>query len=141
MKAYLMLLLLALAMFSCDEEMDFALSSTDEVSLVESETVLCGHSYESPATFRYGWDSLSSYVQSRKPVFKACFSGAVYIQFVIDENGKVRNETVIRGFGEPYDSLVLQRVLPLPDFVPSKIDGIAVSSRMIIPVTYRDYED
>lgn len=67
---------------------------------------------------------------------EAGIEGRVFVQFVVDEEGKVRNPSVKRGVHRLLDQAALAAVRQMR-FRPGKQDGKAVRVRMSLPVTFR----
>ena len=49
--------------------------------------------------------------------------GKVFVQFVIDENGKVTNAKVVRGIGYGCDNEALKAVKKMPNWIPGKMEA------------------
>ena len=67
-----------------------------------------------------------------------CFSGKVYVRFVVTAAGKVVAPEIMRGMpdGPEFDEEVLRVVKLLPDFTPAKIQGKPVNSYFNLPVRF-----
>ena len=63
--------------------------------------------------------------------------GKVYVTFIVEKNGKISNVELERGVDERLDAEALRVVAASPDWIPAKIDGKAVRSRITIPVEFR----
>lgn len=63
--------------------------------------------------------------------------GTVYVGFVIDENGKVTDVTILRGVDPILDKEALKVVENLPDWKPGKQSGKNVKVRMNIPIKFQ----
>ena len=66
---------------------------------------------------------------------KAGVEGTVIVQFVVDENGNVRDARVIKGVGAGLDEEAL-RVVKLLKFKPGKQRGKPVRVRMALPIRF-----
>ena len=67
---------------------------------------------------------------------KLGIDGKVFVQFIIDENGKITNIKTIKGAGAGLNKEA-ERVLSLaPDWIPGKQGGRRVKVRMIIPIIF-----
>jgi len=62
--------------------------------------------------------------------------GKVYIQFVIDKNGKVTQVTVARGVDPALDAEAIRVVSKMPDWTPGKQRGRAVPVTNILPINF-----
>ncbi len=63
-------------------------------------------------------------------------SGTSYIEFIVDNTGKVTETKVIKGFDRECDAEALRVVKMLPDFCPGMQRGKKVPVRMVVPVKY-----
>jgi len=62
--------------------------------------------------------------------------GRVYISFIIDENGKVVDQKVMRGLGYGTEEEVLRVVGIMPDWTPGKYLGRNVKTAFIMPFLF-----
>jgi TonB family protein len=67
---------------------------------------------------------------------KAGIEGRVFVQFVVDENGDVRNPTVTRGVHTLLDQAAVEAVKEMT-FKPGKQRGQPVKVQMSLPVTFK----
>ncbi len=67
---------------------------------------------------------------------KAGVEGRVTVQFVVDENGDVRDAVVLRGIGAGCDEEALRAVVA-SKFKPGRQRGKAVKVKMSLPVTFK----
>ncbi|MDR2010075.1 MAG: energy transducer TonB [Bacteroidales bacterium] len=63
--------------------------------------------------------------------------GRVYIEFVIDKDGKVSNIKVAHGVDELLDSEAIRVVSKMPDWKPGKQRGKAVPVKYIVPFRFK----
>ncbi|MBM3429235.1 MAG: energy transducer TonB, partial [Bacteroidetes bacterium] len=65
--------------------------------------------------------------------------GTVYLSFVVDKSGKVRDVVILRGVpgGGSLEKEALRVVKSLPNFTPGKQNGKAVNVKMTIPIKFR----
>ena len=66
---------------------------------------------------------------------QAGISGRVYVQFVIDKQGRVENPEVVRGLGAGCDEEAI-RVIKTARFEPGKIGGQPVKVRHILFIAF-----
>lgn len=67
--------------------------------------------------------------------------GNVYIGFVIDEHGNLKNPEVAKGIGEPYDSEALRLIKEMKlDWIPASKDGQKIAVKMIIPISFCNFK-
>lgn len=62
--------------------------------------------------------------------------GKVYVQFMVDDKGKVRDSKVIRGVDPLLDAEALRVITMLPNWKPAKLQGVEISMILTIPINY-----
>lgn len=62
--------------------------------------------------------------------------GRVYVQFVVNENGKVENAKVVRGVDPALDKAALKVINSLPAWKPGKQRGKAVKVSFTVPINF-----
>ena len=67
----------------------------------------------------------------------AGITGTVYVNFVIDKNGKITNVNVLRGIGGGCDEAAIAAVEKMPDWKPGKQRGKAVKVSYNLPVKFQ----
>jgi TonB family protein len=83
-----------------------------------------------------GLKELQSRIRYPELAKKAGVEGRVYLQFVVDQEGNVRDPQVTRGIGAGADEEAL-RALQTMKFVPGVQRGERVNVKMSLPVTFR----
>ena len=63
-------------------------------------------------------------------------SGYVYLSFVVDKEGKIKDAKVIRGIGGGCDEEALRVLMSLPDWRPGRQNGRAVSVKSSVRVNF-----
>lgn len=63
--------------------------------------------------------------------------GKVFVQFVIDAQGKVTQVEVVKGVRDDLDAEAVRVVSEMPDWTPGKQDGKAVNVQMVLPIAYK----
>jgi protein TonB len=62
----------------------------------------------------------------------------VYVQFVIDKEGNVKDVSIIKGIGGGCDEEALRIVKESPiKWEPGKQRGVPVKVRMVLPITFK----
>jgi len=62
----------------------------------------------------------------------------VNVQFVVDENGKVRDAKVVgKELGSGLDEEAVKVVSNMPKWTAGKVKGKNVKTRIVLPVTYK----
>jgi periplasmic protein TonB len=91
------------------------------------------------AMFKYLGDNIV-YPKSAK---KLGITGTVYVYFIIDRNGNVRDAEVKRGVknGEDLNEEALRVVKGMPQWEPGYQNGKAASVQFTLPITFKLKED
>tara|TARA_B100000214_G_scaffold373557_1_gene354129 strand:- start:566 stop:973 length:408 start_codon:yes stop_codon:yes gene_type:complete len=63
--------------------------------------------------------------------------GKVFVQFVVEKNGKVSNIKVVKGVDKNLDKEAVRVVQSLPDWKPGEQKGKAVRVLITIPINFR----
>lgn len=63
--------------------------------------------------------------------------GKVFVQFIVNEDGKLSNAVILKGIGDGCDEEAARVVLLSPNWIPGKQNGIAVKQRMVLPITFK----
>ncbi len=116
-------------MFSQDEENSKSVKAGFGVSVVQIQPEFPG-----------GPDSLQSFLKQnlRYPdsaKFKR-IQGRVYIGFLVDKKGKIREEKILSGVNELLDNEALRVLKLMPQWKPGTAGGSATSVQYILPVDF-----
>lgn len=71
-----------------------------------------------------------------KSAMDSAISGTVYVTFVVDYTGKVRDVKILRGIGGGCDEEVFRIVQSMPDWKPGKQYGKPVNVQFNLPVKF-----
>lgn len=63
-------------------------------------------------------------------------SGKVFVQFVVDEEGKVGQVEVLKSLHEKLDAEAVKVISGMPDWTPRKKDGKNVNVELVLPISY-----
>jgi len=64
-------------------------------------------------------------------------SGTVYVRFVVDEEGRIRDAEVAKGCGHGFDEEALRVVRLMPWWTPGRVAGRAVRVQRTLPIIFR----
>jgi TonB family protein len=64
-------------------------------------------------------------------------TGRIYVKFIVDENGKVTNEEILRGADELLNKEALKVISLLPDWTPGKHNGKPVKVWKTMPINFQ----
>ena len=79
---------------------------------------------------------LAKNIKYPKTAKKNNVEGTVYVKFVVDENGDVKNPVIIRGIGAGCDEEVIRVVKKMPKWKPGEINGIKIAVYYTIPCKF-----
>lgn len=68
---------------------------------------------------------------------KAGVGGAVQVEFVVDENGKVDPSSIDAISSVPALAEAAKQVAPKIEFQPAKVKGTSVKSRVVLPLVFK----
>ena len=68
---------------------------------------------------------------------KAHVEGRVIVQFIVDENGNVRDAEILRGAGAGLDEEAIRVIYEHAEFTPGRQDGKPVPVRLSIPIVFK----
>ena len=127
------------ARFGAQEEV-YADTTGTQDSTAEKEPIFCYVAEEMPV-FTAG--NLSAYIRQHfhYPVealqeSEADATGKVYVQFVIEADGKMTNIKVLRGVHPILDSAAVDFVTHLPEFLPGKLRGKPARVSYTLPLNF-----
>ena len=87
-----------------------------------------------------GQDSLESYLKKNMiyPLHSKLdgIQGRVYVGFLIDKNGKIKNSRILSGVNEELNNEALRLVGTFPDWKPGTRSGNAVDVQYILPLDF-----
>ena len=93
---------------------------------------------EFPGGMKALMDYFSANVKYPEAAKKAGISGRVTTQFVVGEDGVIRDVKVLRGVSPELDAEAIRVMSSMPKWNPGKQDGKAVAVRYTVPVTFKD---
>lgn len=96
---------------------------------------------ESVAQFPGGQDSLRRYIERKKQwvTGQKTIVGKVHIQFNVNEDGKISDIQILKGMSEicePCDKEAIRLIENLPDWIPAKLNGRPVRSRVAVAIPF-----
>ncbi len=63
--------------------------------------------------------------------------GKVFVQFVINEQGQVIEESLLRGISPPLDKETIRVIKAMPDWKPGKVSGVPVRVSFQLPINFK----
>ncbi|MCF8347388.1 MAG: energy transducer TonB [Bacteroidales bacterium] len=95
---------------------------------------------DQPPEFIGGSEALMGYLGQnlRYPseAKEAGISGKIYVQFVVEANGTISNETILRGIGGGCDEEALQVIHGMPAWSPGIQNGVPVRVVRTLPINF-----
>jgi len=64
-------------------------------------------------------------------------TGRVFVEFIVDTNGKLTNVKAVKGIGAGCDEEAVRVIKEAPAWKPAMIVDIPVKTRMILPISYK----
>lgn len=78
--------------------------------------------------------------QLRYPAEQIEWQGSIFITFVVDKTGKIRNECIAKRYFEgelsPVEKEALRLIAEMPRWTPAEINGKKVYSRVFLPIKF-----
>jgi len=68
---------------------------------------------------------------------KSGIEGKVFVEFVVDQNGKLTKVNAIKGIGAGCDAEAVRVIKEAPNWIPGLIAEKAGKVRMILPINYK----
>lgn len=113
--------------------------SVETTPLINVNSVFNGA--EVMPSYKEGMDGLIKFMQ-RKLVYpsrskRQNIEGTVFVEFVVNREGKVVDLKVVRGISEDCDREAIRVISSMPAWNPGSQQGIPVSVRMVLPVRFK----
>jgi len=150
MKKLSLLICTTLIITGCiNEDLDVApdgdnptlVSIDDQKTAINSDGEIEFVNFEEMPTFPGGmkaWtEHLKSTVEYPEQAKKLGIEGAVFLSFVVHEDGRVDEVQVRRGIGGGCDEEAVMTLLESPNWVPGKLNGEAVKAKMQVRIVFR----
>jgi TonB family protein len=64
--------------------------------------------------------------------------GAVYLSFTVEKDGAIDDVMISRGIGAGCDEEAVKALLASPNWIPAKLKGEVVKSKMAIPIVFKN---
>lgn len=83
------------------------------------------------------FEALGNSIQYPEEAKKERVQGKVFVQFIVDKSGEVRDAATIKGIGFGCDEEAVRAVKEAIKWEPARIADMSVSTRMILPVSFK----
>lgn len=146
MKKTSLLLLLALTVYACDrsdlfiepdQEISEAIIEVAEANSLDEVFSVVEEQPTYPGGMTEWYKHLSETLKYPKKAKAEGVEGAVYLSFVVDKTGELRDMQVVRGIGAGCDEEALRVLLESKDWIPGKQGGKEVSAKMQVRISFK----
>ena len=146
MKKLPLLLLLCLAIYACDrselfiepdQEISEAIVEVSEVSSLDEVFMIVEEQPSYPGGMTEWYKHLSKTLKYPEKAKAEGVEGAVFLSFVVDKTGELRDMQLLRGIGHGCDEEALRVLLESDKWNPGKQRGRAVNSRMQLRIVFK----
>lgn len=90
--------------------------------------------------YRFGIEGLQQYLKKRvrypKEAQKKNVTGTVYVGFVVDSTGLLRDFEVKHGLGSGCDEEAIRALKGTSPWIPARKEGKPISMQYVVPVTF-----
>ncbi|ANQ49169.1 TonB family protein [Flammeovirga sp. MY04] len=123
-----------------DAEKEFEIKTTDAAKLQPANDVF--EVVENPASAPNGMNAfyakMSENIKYPEDAKKADITGKVYVQFVVNKEGKAEDVKVVRGIHPSLDKVAVEAVeKTVTDWYPATQRGQVVKQRIVLPVNFQ----
>ncbi len=89
-------------------------------------------------SFPGGQDSLIKYIDNNFnwAQGQSTVNGKVFVEFVVDVDGKISDVKIVRGLCDSCDKEALRLVKSMPTWIPGMQNGRKVKTKMLLPITF-----
>lgn len=88
-----------------------------------------------------GMKAFFNYIQRKahttEHAMKAQKEGTVMIQFIVEKDGSITSPHIVRGFDEKLDTVALDAIISMRDWLPAKDHGTVVRCKYSVPVSFK----
>lgn len=110
---------------------DDEIEKADEIFIVVEESAVPKGGM--PAFYKLASENLRYPAQARRMNVE----GKVFVEFVVDKEGKIGSIVVVKGIGAGCDEEAMRIVKLSPDWMPAKQRGKAVKQRIVLPIFFK----
>ena len=68
---------------------------------------------------------------------KQGIQGKVFVAFIVNKTGKIRDAKIVRGVHESLDKEALRVISIMPNWTPGKQNGEAINCRFTLPISFK----
>ncbi|SMD32221.1 protein TonB [Reichenbachiella faecimaris] len=119
------------------EEVEFTMEIEEEVA--EEIFIVVEEKPEPIGGVKSFYQYVADHIKYPEEARRNHVEGRVYVQFVVNSEGKISDVVTIKGIGRGCDEEAVRIVEQAPDWNPGKQRGKPVSVRMVLPITFKLY--
>ncbi|MES2516983.1 MAG: TonB family protein [Bacteroidota bacterium] len=116
------------------------LSISVKAQQVKGDSITCIFYPERQPEFKGGMNGLRKFIEKnlKYPPNNICVTGKVYIQFVVEKDGRVTHPIILRSLAKAYDDEAIRLVRLMPKWIPAKdYEGKKfIKSKFTIPINF-----
>lgn len=90
--------------------------------------------------FKGGQEELVNYlvknIQYPEDAKKANLTGKVFVEFVVDKKGSIKDAKVAKSDNVVFNGEALRVISSMPDWVPGENKGKKVSVKLVLPISF-----
>lgn len=111
---------------------------TDKISGIDTIDSLFEVPEEMPE-FPGGYNAMNKFIADniKVPEYAMPLEGKVYVRFIVDTDGSIKNVSILKGMHKVYDNAAVKVVSKMPKWKPGKQAGKTVKVQYEIPIRFR----
>ena len=118
------------------EEIMFTMGEMGEEEIEEIFTIV-EDAPEFPGGIQAFYDFIGKNLKYPSRASRVGIQGKVFVQFVVDKDGSLRDIEVVRGVSDSCDKEAIRVMKLVPKFKPGKQRGKPVKVRMVVPIVFK----
>jgi protein TonB len=83
------------------------------------------------------YEHLSKIMVYPEQARKTGIEGKVFVEFVVQKDGRLTDFKVLKGIGAGCDAEALKVIAQVGNWTPGKMNGIPVAQKLVMPVTFK----
>lgn len=89
--------------------------------------------------FPGGYNAMNKFIADniKVPEYAMPLEGKVYVRFIVDTDGSIKNVSILKGMHKDYDNAAVKVVSKMPKWKPGKQAGKTVKVQYEIPIRFR----
>jgi protein TonB len=116
-------------------------AQTEKTVLVSEENERVFTKVEQQPQYPGGWEAMRKFIKKNlkypKPALRNKIEGTIYVQFIVEKDGRVSSVTTLRGISSDCDREGERVVSMMPKWTPGKNEGEYVPVRFVLPIEFK----